>query len=42
MSKIEYVGKCLLVTIMGKRILVVGDLHLGYEEALQRAGVSGF
>ena len=39
MSEIEYVGKCLLVNIVGKRILVVGDLHLGYEEALNISGV---
>ena len=40
MCNIEYIGKCLLVETDGKRVLVVGDLHLVYEEALQRAGVS--
>ena len=39
MVEIEYVGKCLFVNEEGKRILALGDLHLGYEEALQRAGV---
>lgn len=37
--KIEYVGKCLCVEENGKKIFVVGDLHLGYEEVLNRAGV---
>ncbi len=40
MAQIEYIGKCLLVKVEGKRILAVGDLHLGYEEALQIQGVS--
>ena len=40
MAKINYIGKCLLVEVDEKRILAVGDLHLGYEEALHRAGVS--
>ncbi len=39
MTEIEYVGKCLLVKEGRKKILAVGDLHLGYEEALQRSGV---
>ena len=38
-TKIKYVGKCLLIESGGERILVVGDLHLGYEEALNRTGV---
>ncbi len=33
---IEYIGKCLLID---KKILVVGDLHLGYGESLRRSGV---
>lgn len=36
---IRYMGKCLLVEERGKRILVVGDLHLGYEESLNIKGV---
>jgi len=36
---LEYVGKTLLVKGDGKRILAVGDLHLGFEEALNRSGV---
>jgi putative SbcD/Mre11-related phosphoesterase len=45
MKKIEYIGKCLLIEIGEKegkgrkRTLVIGDLHLGYEEALNRTGV---
>ena len=39
MDKIEYIGKCLLIEIAGKKILAVGDLHLGYEEVLNEAGV---
>ncbi len=35
----EFVGKCLVVKSGEKRILVVGDLHLGYEEFLNRSGV---
>ena len=39
MNKISYIGKCLLVEVLGKKILSVGDLHLGYEEALNISGV---
>jgi putative SbcD/Mre11-related phosphoesterase len=35
----EFIGKCLLVEEKSKRILVVGDLHLGWEESLNRTGV---
>ena len=35
----KYIGKCLLIEEKGKRILVIGDLHLGYEEMMNRAGV---
>lgn len=37
--KIEYVGKTLLVEHENERILVVGDLHLGFEESLRSSGV---
>jgi len=37
--EIGYVGKCLLVGVGGKRILVIGDLHLGYEESVNEGGV---
>ena len=37
--EIKYIGKCLLVEENKKRILVIGDLHLGYEEALNTSGV---
>jgi uncharacterized protein len=36
---IEYVGKCLLIRENDERILVVGDLHLGYEGSLRSGGV---
>ncbi|MBI5804043.1 metallophosphoesterase [Candidatus Pacearchaeota archaeon] len=36
---LEFIGKCLLIETEGRRILVVGDLHLGYEEYLNRTGV---
>ncbi len=38
-TEFEYLGKCLLVSENGKKILVVGDLHLGYEEGLNNSGV---
>lgn len=37
--KIEYIGKCMLIKSNEEGILVVGDLHLGYEEAMNRSGV---
>ena len=39
MDNLEYIGKCLLLEAGGKKILAVGDLHLGYEEALNIQGV---
>jgi uncharacterized protein len=36
---INYVGKCLLAKVDRKKILVVGDLHFGFEEALNWGGV---
>src|SRR3989344_4750256 len=39
MVDIEYMGKCLLIRQMEKNTIVVGDLHLGYEEALNKAGI---
>jgi hypothetical protein len=38
-AKIRYVGKCLLIEKGRERVLVIGDLHLGYEEALNKSGV---
>ena len=35
----EFIGKCLLVETLEKKILTVGDLHFGFEEALNRGGV---
>jgi|SRR3989344_2171407 len=38
MNRIDYIGKCLLIS--GKeRLLIVGDLHLGYEETLNQSGI---
>ncbi len=37
--KIEYVGKCLLLEDSDERVLVIGDLHLGYEGAMRASGV---
>ncbi len=39
MSKFEFIGKVLLAKEGGKKILAVGDLHLGYEEHMNRTGV---
>ena len=36
-EEIEYLGKCLF--LKRERILVIGDLHLGYEESLNNSGV---
>lgn len=38
-DKVNFIGKCLLIETNEKRILVIGDLHLGYEESLNRSGV---
>ena len=35
MIEIEYIGKCLLVD---KRILVIGDLHFGFGDAVRESG----
>ncbi|MEK6836655.1 MAG: metallophosphoesterase, partial [Nanoarchaeota archaeon] len=37
--KIDYIGKCLLIEEKGERVLVIGDLHLGYEGAMRASGV---
>tara|TARA_Y100000034_G_scaffold132486_1_gene195595 strand:- start:1435 stop:2172 length:738 start_codon:yes stop_codon:yes gene_type:complete len=39
MEDVEFIGKCLYIEGEGKGILVVGDLHLGFEESLNRSGV---
>ena len=36
--KIRYVGKALLVEENGKRVLALGDLHFGFNEAIQESG----
>ena len=35
MNRIEFIGKCLLID---KKILVIGDLHLGYEGSMRESG----
>ncbi len=37
--KIKYIGKCLLIDESGEQVLVLGDLHLGYEGSMRRSGV---
>ncbi len=37
--KFEYIGKCLFIEDSGEKILVIGDLHLGYAGALRTSGV---
>ena len=37
--KVDFIGKCLLLEEDGERVLVVGDLHLGFEENLNNSGV---
>ena len=39
MVKINYVGKTLLIEKDEKKVLVIGDLHLGYLEKLRNSGV---
>ncbi len=39
LEKLEYIGKCLYLESMGKKLVAIGDLHLGYEEAMNEAGV---
>lgn len=36
---LEYVGKCLLIKTKKVKILVIGDLHLGYEGSLRQSGI---
>lgn len=36
---ISYLGKSLLIEEKGEKILAIGDLHLGYEENLNKSGV---
>ena len=36
---IEFIGKCLFIEEKEEMVLVVGDLHLGYEEILNKSGV---
>ncbi len=36
---LKFIGKCLFIEEDNERVLVVGDLHLGYEESLNESGV---
>lgn len=36
---INFVGKCLFIKNFGKKILVIGDLHFGFEEVMNNSGV---
>ncbi|MCH7567831.1 MAG: metallophosphoesterase [Nanoarchaeota archaeon] len=36
--KIEFIGKSLLIEMGNEKVLVVGDLHLGYEGSLHESG----
>lgn len=38
-SNVKYVGKCLLLTSGKENALVVGDLHLGFEQSLNESGI---
>lgn len=35
----RYIGKCLFIEERGEKVAVMGDLHLGYEEMLNKSGV---
>jgi putative SbcD/Mre11-related phosphoesterase len=39
-TSINFLGKSVLVQVEEERMLVIGDLHLGYERNVQRMGVS--
>ncbi len=38
-EKIEFIGKCLFIKKKNEKILVIGDLHFGFEESLREGGV---
>ena len=38
-SHVERVGKCLFLTNGNEKVLVVGDLHIGFQQALNDAGI---
>lgn len=37
--KIDFIGKCLLLTSNNERTLAIGDLHLGYEGSMRKSGI---
>ncbi len=39
MTKIKYIGKTILIESGDETVLVIGDLHLGYEEVMRGLGV---
>ncbi len=38
-ENVKYMGKCLLIEERNEKVLAIGDLHLGYEEVLNKGGV---
>lgn len=36
---VKYIGKCLLLEEKGDRVLVIGDLHLGYVGSMRESGM---
>ena len=36
---INYIDKCLLLEDNNEKVVVIGDLHIGYDESLRRKGV---
>ena len=38
MSEIEFIGKSLLIKSDNEKVLVIGDLHLGYEGSMRESG----
>ena len=35
----RFIGKCLFLDIESKKTLVIGDMHLGWEESMNKSGV---
>jgi len=38
-NNIKPIGKCLLIEVDEERALIVGDLHLGFEQSLVKSGI---
>ena len=37
--KIDYIGKCVMIESNGEKAVVIGDLHLGYENSMKIGGI---